>query len=93
MLSGRTYDVYRELFLGKVGDSIRANLQASESRSHGLFDNAADKAEQIVHAFLKANYDNPFMDWSASEERERVRSLGFELPSIEPVIDHCYARL
>jgi hypothetical protein len=92
-LSGRTYDVYRELFLSKVGDSIRKHLVAGQSRSHGIFDDAADKAEQVVYAFLKTNYDNPFMDWSSSEEKAKIEEMGFSLSTLEAVIDHCYSRL
>jgi hypothetical protein len=92
-LSGRTYDVYKVVFLEKVRDHIRRTLLANQSRSHGLFDTAANDAEDQVYGFIAAHYDDPFMDWEHSAEREVVESLGFSLPSLAPVIESCFKKM
>jgi hypothetical protein len=92
-LSGRTYDVYKVIFLEKVRDHIHKVLLASQTRSHGIFDTAANDAEDQVFGFITAHYDDPFMDWEHSAEREVVESLGFSMPSLAPVIESCFKKL
>jgi hypothetical protein len=92
-LSGRTYDVYKVIFLEKVGDHIHKALLANQTRSHGIFDTAANDAENQVYGFISAHYDDPFMDWEHSAEREVVESLGFSMPSLAPVIESCFKKL
>jgi hypothetical protein len=92
-LSGRTYDVHKERFIEKVSDHIHRALLASQTRSHGLFDTAANDAEDQVFGFIKAHYDDPFMDWEHSAEREVVEALGFSMPSLQPIIESCFRKL
>jgi hypothetical protein len=92
-LSGKTYDVYKVIFLEKVRDHIRKTLLASQTRSHGIFDTAANDAEDQVFGFIAAHYDDPFMDWEHSAEREVVESLGFSMPSLAPVVESCFKKL
>jgi hypothetical protein len=92
-LSGRGYDVYKEIFLEKVRDHIHRGLLANQTRTHGLFDTAANEAEDQVYGFIVAHYDDPFMDWERSAEREVVEALGFSMPSLEPIIKSCYEKL
>lgn len=92
-LSGKGYDVYKEIFLEKVRDSIHKYLLAHQTKSHGLFDSAANEAEDQVYAFFVAHYDDPFMDWSRSVEREAVEALGFTLPNLMPIIESCFSKL
>ncbi len=92
-LSGRSYDVYHDVFMVRVRPSIRTLLSETRTKSHGIFDSSLNEAEAIVHAFLAANYDNPFMDWEDSAERARVEGAGYSLPSIVPIIEHCYRKL
>jgi hypothetical protein len=92
-LSGRGYDVYREIFLEKVRDHIRRALLSNQTRGHGLFDTAANEAEDQVYGFISAHYDDPFMDWEHSAEREAVEALGFTLPSLGPIIESCFRKL
>jgi hypothetical protein len=33
------------------------------------------------------------MDWAASEERRRLAEQGFNLPSLNPVIDECFRKI
>jgi hypothetical protein len=92
-LSGRSYDVYREIFLEKVRDHIHRTLMANQTKSHGLFDTAANEAEDQIYGFIAAHYDDPFMDWEHSVEREAVEALGFSQPSLLPIIESCYKKL
>jgi len=92
-LSGRTYDVYKIIFLEKVRDHIHRGLLSSQSRSHGLFDSAANEAEDQVFGFISAHYDDPFMDWEHSAERNVVEALGFSMPSLAPIIESCFKKL
>ena len=92
-LSGRTYDVYKVIFLEKVRDDIHRMLLASQTRSHGIFDTAANDAENQIYGFISEHYDDPFMDWEHSAEHEVVESLGFSMPSLAPIIEACFRRL
>ena len=92
-LSGRTYDVYREIFLEKVRDHIHRTLLSSQTRSHGIFGTATNDAEDQVYGFITAHYDDPFMDWENSAERTVVEALGFAMPSLMPIIAACFKKL
>jgi hypothetical protein len=92
-LSGRAYDVYKEIFLARVREHIHRALLANPSRPHSLFDTAANEAEDQVYGFMTAHYDDPFMDWSRSAERQAVEALGFAMPSLDPVIEACFKKL
>ncbi|MDR0586278.1 MAG: hypothetical protein LBG26_03470 [Treponema sp.] len=88
-LSGRSYDVYEDRFLAKTRNAIRKVLGAGK----GLFFNLPEEAEDLVFGFLRDNYSNPYMNWEDSAERKNLLSMGFDLPSIIPVIDECYRTL
>ena len=92
-LSGRQYDVYRNIFLEKVRDSIHRGLLAAKTRQRGIFDTSVNEAEDAVHGFIVAHYDDPFMDWETSRERALVESLGFSMPLLDGIIEDCYKRL
>lgn len=92
-LSGRRYDVYRNIFLERVRDSIHRILLASRTRQGGIFDTSANEAEDLVYGFIAGHYGDPFMDWEASRERALVEGLGFSLPSLDPIVEDCYRRL
>jgi hypothetical protein len=93
VLSGKAYDVYREIFLDRVRNDIHHHLLANQTRNHGIFDTAANEAEDQIFAFIAAHYDDPFMDWERSAERGAVESFGFALPSLDPIIEACFKRL
>jgi hypothetical protein len=59
----------------------------------GLFFNLPEEAEDLVFDFLRDNYSNPYMNWEDSAERKNLLSMGFDLPSIIPVIDECFRTL
>lgn len=92
-LSGRRYDVYRNIFLERVRGSIRKSLLASRQRQGGLFNTSANEAEDVIYGFMAAHYEDPFMDWAASRERALVESLGFSMPQLDGIIEDCYRGL
>ena len=92
-LSGRQYDVYRNIFLEKVRDSIHRILLAARTRQRGIFDTSANEAEDVLYGFIHEHYDDPFMDWESSRERALVESLGFPMPRLDGIIEDCYRRL
>lgn len=92
-LSGRQYDVYRNIFLEKVRASIHRILLATKTRQRGIFDTSANEAEDVLFGFILAHYDDPFMDWETSRERALVESLGFPMPRLDGIIEDCYRRL
>ncbi|MDR2663105.1 MAG: hypothetical protein LBC31_08930 [Treponema sp.] len=88
-LSGRSYDVYEDRFLSKARTVIRKVL----GTGRGLFFNLPEEAEDLIYNFLRDHYSDPYMDWEDSAERRNLASMGFELPSLNPVIDECYKLL
>lgn len=92
-LSGKAYDVYRQLFLEGVRADIHRTLLSSRTKKSRLFDDSANAAEDIIFAFLASHYADPYMDWEASAERIKVEGLGFALPSLDPIIEAWYRRI
>lgn len=85
-LSGRSYDVYQDLFLAHVRQAIRRVL----GKGRGLFFSLPQEAEDLVYEYLKRNYNNPYMNWEQSQERKQLEALGFQLSALETIIDECY---
>ncbi len=92
-LSGRAYDVYRDSFAIQAPAAVEEALSSVRGRRKSMFDDSATKAEKLVLAFLARNYANPFMDWEGSVERAKLAELGYELPSLEPVILAAWKRM
>jgi len=92
-LSGRAYDVYRDIFLSRVRDHIHATLAVSRSKPGAVFRDETNKAENLIYDFMERNYSNAYMDWPASEHRSRVRELGFEVASLDGIIEACYKKI
>jgi len=88
-LSGRSYDVYEDRFLSKARTSIRKVLGSGK----GLFFSLPEEAEDLVYNFLRDHYSDPYMDWETSSDRKNLLTMGFDLPSIHPVIDECFRAL
>jgi hypothetical protein len=88
-LSGRSYDLYQDRFLAKSRPAIRKVLGAGK----GLFFTVSEEAEDLVYTFLREHYADPYMDWAGSEEKAALGQLGFELESLNPVIDECFRNL
>jgi hypothetical protein len=88
-LSGRSYDLYRERFLSDVRPFIRKILGGGR----GIFFTVPEKAEDLIFDFLKEHYADPYMNWAESEERQALAALGFELDSLNPLIEECYRSL
>jgi hypothetical protein len=85
-LSGRSYDLYQDLFLAKARPAIRSVLGAGKGRFFKL----PERAETLIYNFLKSHYSDPYMNWEESEEQKTLARMGFELKSLLPVIDECY---
>ncbi|MDR1446333.1 MAG: hypothetical protein LBI90_05490 [Treponema sp.] len=88
-LSGRSYDLYQDRFLTHVRQAIRKVL----SSGRGIFFTLGEDAEDLVYNFLEAHYSDPYMNWAESAERRELAALGFELESLNSIIDECYKRL
>ncbi|MBN2873720.1 MAG: hypothetical protein JXM71_01380 [Spirochaetales bacterium] len=92
-LSGRAYDVYHDIFLSSVRTHIRAVLQKHRAKPTGVFDDSINEAENIVYSFIEVNYANAYMRWQDSEHRTRVAALGFDLESLDDIIEFCYRKI
>jgi hypothetical protein len=92
-LSGRGYDVYKDLFLARLRPHIRDTLLARKASQAQLFGEELNKAENYVYDFMERNYANPYMDWPGSEQRKQLSLLGIELESIDPIIELCYRKI
>jgi hypothetical protein len=88
-LSGRSYDLYQDRFLVHVRQAIRKVL----SSGRGIFFTLGEDAEDLVYNFLETHYSDPYMNWAESAERKELAALGFELESLNSIIDECYKRL
>jgi hypothetical protein len=92
-LSGKAYDVYKEIFFERVREDIHRCLLANRTRAFRLFDDSANAAEELIFGFMTAHYADPFMNWEDSEERKKVEALGYRLPSLDPIIEAWFRRL
>jgi hypothetical protein len=92
-LSGRSYDVYRDIFLARARPAIREILLRQPNRPASLFGEELNEAENLVHEFLERNYTNPYMDWKNSDQYARMKATGYQLESMDVVIEACYKRL
>jgi len=92
-LSGKSYDVFRDRFLSKARTAIRNVLAETKGGKKTLFPSIPQEAENLVFSFLRDHYADPYMDWETSEERRELEKSGYELPSLDPVIEDCYRRL
>ncbi|QQO09751.1 hypothetical protein [Breznakiella homolactica] len=88
-LSGRSYDLYQDRFLAKTRAAIRKQLGTRK----GFIYTLPEEAENLVFSFLRDHYSDPFMDWADSGERKRLADLGFDVGSLNPIIDEVYRRL
>jgi hypothetical protein len=88
-LSGRGYDLYQDRFLAHVRPAIRKVLGAGR----GIFFTPPEKAEDLVYRYLRDHYADPYMNWPESEERRHLAEQGFDLPSLDPVIDECFRKM
>ncbi|GAB1484280.1 hypothetical protein MASR2M78_30980 [Treponema sp.] len=88
-LSGRSYDVYEERFLSKSRVAIRSVL----GEGRGRFPNVPQEVEELIFAFLRDHYSDPYMNWQESEQKKRVEELGYSLDTIDTIIEAAYKRL
>jgi hypothetical protein len=88
-LSGRSYDLYQDRFLAHARPAIRKILGAGR----GIFFSPPEKAEDLVYHYLRDHYADPYMNWAESEEHRQLTEEGFDLPSLDPVIDECFRKI
>jgi hypothetical protein len=89
LLSGRSYDVYKERFLAKARGAIRKVLGTGK----GLFFVIPEDVEDSLYNFLRDHYSDPYMNWESSEGKKQIAAKGFDIHSLNPIIDECYKRL
>lgn len=92
-LSGRAYDVYKDIFLSSVRGHIRSALLKNRFKPGSVFNDDTNKAENITYDFIERNYSNAYLDWASSEHRTRVLELGFELLDLDEIIEACYRKI
>lgn len=92
-LSGRGYDVYKDVFLAKLRLPIREVLLSRKIKSATVSREDINKAENLVYDYMESNYSNAFMDWPQSANRQTLLKLGFELESLDPIIENCYKKI
>jgi hypothetical protein len=88
-LSGRGYDLYQDRFFAHARPAIRKILGAGR----GIFFSLPEKAEDLVYHYLRDHYADPYMNWAESEEHRQLAEDGFNLPSLDPVIDECFKKI
>ena len=92
-LSGRSYDVFQDLFLSKVRTFIQDALH--KARIPGLkgLGDKLNMAEDLVYACMKKNYFNTYFDWPNSQEYKQLREYGFDLQTLDGIIEHCMLQI
>ncbi|MDR2094511.1 MAG: hypothetical protein LBP76_03205 [Treponema sp.] len=88
-LSGRSYDIYQDRFLANALSAIRKVLGAKK----GIFFTLPERVETLIFTFFKEHYSDPYMNWAESRERAEAASLGFDIPSLDPIIRECFRKL
>lgn len=89
-LSGRAYDVYRDIFFSGVRPHIREALAKGASSAGG---ERLNQAEDAVYEFMERNYSNAYMDWQGSRQRRSLKDLGFCLDELDGIIEACYRKI
>jgi hypothetical protein len=88
-LSGRSYDIYQDRFFANALSAIRKVLGAQK----GIFFTLPERVETLIFTFFKEHYSDPYMNWAESRERAEIASLGFDVPSLDPIIRECFKKL
>ncbi|MDR0669348.1 MAG: hypothetical protein LBF95_04625 [Treponema sp.] len=88
-LSGRGYDLYQDRFLAHARPAIRKVL----GTGRGIFFSLPEKAEDLVYHYLRDHYADPYMNWPESGECRQLAEEGFNLPSLDPVIEECFNKI
>ena len=85
-MSGARYKIYKGLFFENIRPSIRREIEAKAVQKVSTFGNEQNTAENLIYGFFEENYDNPYQNWQASEERKEILKLGFDVTALEPII-------
>lgn len=92
-LSGKSYDVYKDLFMSSIAPFIRKSIERNPEVPLRFFGSSLGKAEETVYKFLTENYDNPFLDWNSSEEKKKLDKMGYRIESVYNIVSQWYKSL
>ncbi|UTC64894.1 hypothetical protein E4O00_01325 [Treponema sp. OMZ 788] len=86
-MRGDKYQIHKGLFFEGIRPSIRKVLERSAVQKISMFGNEQNDAENFIYDFFDENYDNPYQNWGISEQRVQVLKLGFDVKTLEPIIE------
>ncbi|UTC66317.1 MULTISPECIES: hypothetical protein [unclassified Treponema] len=86
-MRGDKYQIHKGLFFEGIRPSIRKVLEKSAVQKISMFGNEQNDAENYIYDFFDENYDNPYQNWGISEHRVQVLKLGFDVKTLEPIIE------
>lgn len=92
-LSGKSYDVYKDLFMSSIIPFIRKSIERNPEVPIRFFGSSIGKAEETVYKFLTENYDNPFLDWNSSEEKKKLDKMGYRIDSVYNIVSQWFKSL
>lgn len=92
-LSGKSYDVYKDLFMSSIVPFIRKSIERNPEVPIRFFGSSIGKAEETVYKFLTENYDNPFLDWNSSEEKKKLDKMGYRIDSVYNIVSQWFKSL
>lgn len=92
-ISGRSYDVFQDLFLSKVRTFIQDALHKARIPGEKGLGDKLGMAEDLVYACMKKNYLNTYFDWPNSHEYKQLKEYGFDLQTLDGIIEHCMLQI
>lgn len=89
--TGAHYKIHKGIFFDNILISIRKELDKyivnNELSTNIDFNDAYIEAENLIYEFFEKNYENPFQNWQKSEHFEKIKQFGFNIISLDPIID------
>ncbi|HOT58128.1 MAG TPA: hypothetical protein P5519_07085 [Spirochaetia bacterium] len=92
-ISGRSYDVFQDLFFSKVRTFIQDALHKARIPGSKVPGDKLNMAEDLVYACMKKNYLNTYFDWPNSHEYRQLKEYGFDLQTLDGIIEHCMLQI
>lgn len=92
-ISGRSYDVFQDLFLSRVRTFIKDALQNARMPDAKGIGDKINIAEDLVYSCMKKNYLNAYFDWQISAEYKQLKNYGFDLPGLDSIIERCMLQI
>ncbi len=84
--TGSHYRLHKGIFFVTIRKSIRKALNKQNFENPLAFNDAKNKAEDLIYTFFEENYDNPFQNWLKSKQYKKLVKLGFEVNEIESIV-------